>query len=59
MNDKEIKNIKTSEDLVEFIKLKTSNSSDMYFRKVSVLEEDIYILYIMNVPHQLNLYLIL
>lgn len=45
MNDKEIKNIKTSEDLVEFIKLKTSNSSDMYFRKVNVLEEDIYIIY--------------
>lgn len=45
MDKKELENIKVSEDIIEYIKVKTNNSKDIYFRKLDVLDEDVYIVY--------------
>ena len=45
MDDIKLENIKTADDLIEIIKLKTSNSSDMYYRQLNVLGENLYIVY--------------
>ena len=45
MDDIKLENIKTADDLIEIIKLKTSNSSDMYYRQLNVLGEILYIVY--------------
>ena len=45
MDKKELENIKVSEDIIEYIKVKANNSKDIYFRKLDVLDEDVYIVY--------------
>ena len=45
MENKKLEDLKTDEEIIEFIKNKTSNSSDMYFRKVDVLGNTVNVVY--------------
>lgn len=45
MDNRELEKLKSSEEILEYIKVKTNYSNDIYDRKLNILNENVYIVY--------------